>query len=86
MQFNGNNANNYEKCIHKVVSCYDFLQIPRISMDFCILHGNFFQNWFPGFAHILHVEFLTVCMHHNYLPAAEPPVRTEAALSSSKQQ
>ena len=60
MQFNGNNANNYEKCIHKVVSCYNFLQIPRISMDFCILHGNFFQNWFPGFAHILHVGFLTV--------------------------
>ena len=29
-------------------------------MDFCIFYGNFFQNWFPGFAHILHVEFLTV--------------------------
>ncbi len=29
-------------------------------MDFCIVYGTFLQNWFPGFAHILHVEFLTV--------------------------
>ena len=33
-------------------------------MDFCIFYGNFFQNWFPGFAHILHVEFLTVRDHN----------------------
>ena len=30
-------------------------------MDLCIFHGNFFQNCFPEFAHILQVEFLTVC-------------------------
>ena len=29
-------------------------------MEFCIFHGNSFQNGFPEFAHILHVEFLTV--------------------------
>ena len=29
-------------------------------MEFCIFHGNFFQNGFPEFAHILQVEFLTV--------------------------
>ena len=29
-------------------------------MEFCIFHGNSFQNGFPEFAHILQVEFLTV--------------------------
>ena len=63
MQFSGNNANNYEKYIHKVVSCYNFLQIPRIFYGFfffvfCIEISS--KNWFPGFAHILHMEFLTV--------------------------
>ena len=43
-------------------------------MHFCILHGNVFKNWFLGFAHILHAEFLTVgdegvfeCFHQNEL-------------------
>ncbi len=31
-----------------------------IFIDFCIFQGNFFQNCFPGSAHILQVEFLTV--------------------------
>ena len=33
------------------------VRISWISTEFCIFHGNFFQNWFPGSAHILRVGF-----------------------------
>ena len=60
-----------------------FLQSSRISMELCIFHGNSFQNGFPEFAHILQVEFLTVCTHrashsrvHRTHPRPPPHVPT----------
>ena len=56
MKCNGKIANNCENYIHTVVSCYTFIENPIIAMECGIVHGNLF----PGFAHSLHVECLTV--------------------------
>ena len=47
-------------------------------MEFCIFHGNSFQNGFPEFAHILQVEFLTVdiaaLVGNRQHPQSEPQI------------
>ena len=61
-------------------------------MGFCIFHGNFFQNCFPGSAHILQVEFLTVQYYpslcqpsgHNGAGKAQFPVERRLALAEDR--
>ena len=46
----------------------------EFSLNFVIFYRNFVQNWFPGSAHILPLEFLTVSVVPLRLPAGHAEV------------
>jgi len=53
-----------ENEIHKAIFIKKILRMPKVLMDLCVVHGNFFQNYLHGFAHILRGEFLTMNYHN----------------------